>query len=296
MGEITLNLGFCLNFNDQLRALHWRFVRSKERIRTRFTSSVCTCSLIFLACLPANADSDDSYDKGMSLLRARNPKESIPFFDIAIKQCDTKSKYYLRRGEAYKLTCQFDKAEADLLKALKLRPGLIEAHFYLGEVYHNSGRLDDAIKEFSIAIAAEPDHGEWVHMRGQTFSDAKKFPEAIKDFSKAIELQPGKDRYYKDRALSYYRLKQYEKAILDYDACIRLKPDLPTSWLARGECHRELKQYSKALQDYTDCLRVRPGEVRAFVGRAKIYELMGRKDLADKDLKKATEQAEDFTL
>lgn len=77
---------------------------------------------------------------------------------------------------------------------------------------------------------------------------------AIDQLTKAIKLKPDKARYYRQRAHAYEQLEQYENALRDYSVAIQLTP--------------------------------KPAILYA---RAKVYEILGMRDLARADREKANE-------
>ena len=63
---------------------------------------------------------------------------------------------YINRGSAYRATDDFDRAIADLDKAVQLDPKSSLALTKRASIYHEKGDLDRAIADYDAAIAAQP--------------------------------------------------------------------------------------------------------------------------------------------
>ena len=59
-------------------------------------------------------------------------------------------------GTAYRAVGQYDRALAELRRALSMSPGNNRVHFQLGATFAAMGRMDDAIRELEIARATSP--------------------------------------------------------------------------------------------------------------------------------------------
>ena len=55
----------------------------------------------------------------------------------------------------------------------------------------------------------------------------------------------------------------------------------------RANVYYVTKQYQKALDDFSKAFHLDPKDGKIYVGRAKVYEAMGKHDLAKRELAKA---------
>src|SRR5262249_2872728 len=78
-------------------------------------------------------------------------------------------------------------------KALRLNPGLAEAHYALGRYYWSPTSHflhEKAIKEFITALRLNPNHSEAHNWLGMVYLHIGLFDPAEQGFNRAIELNP----------------------------------------------------------------------------------------------------------
>jgi len=223
--------------------------------------SVLLGASLFLpfACL-AKSESQMDVEKGWAFVNARHHQRAIPFFDHAIKLDPNNVFAYLSRGGAYVDLEEYDKALADLNKVIKMEPSNYIAYQRRAEVYYETKRLQDAIDDYTKLIelrATVPPNttAEVYRSRGKIYAQMGNPDKALADFSSGIAVFP-KDRFnYCERATLYSAQGQYQKAIDDCTTAIKLAD--------------AVKQDSLSIHST----------------RAKLYEKIGRNDLAAKDKK-----------
>jgi tetratricopeptide (TPR) repeat protein len=150
-------------------------------------------------------------------------------------------------------------------KALQLNPNLAEAYEKRAIHYYFQRRYDQAIQDYTRVIALWPDRLEAYRIRGMAFLRKGEFDQAIKDFNRALELDPKLVSAYSYRAEAYRLKGMTENAIRDASMAINLKGDLPAT-------------------------------ASAYSTRAKIYQQLGRDDLAEVDFKKSYELDPRFAM
>src|SRR5262245_4893903 len=80
---------------------------------------------------------------------------------MAIPTCERlHSIFHLNLGKALMGKSQLEQAEAECREALRLNPGLAEAHNNLGAVLRARGRMDEAIAECRKAVRLRPGYAE----------------------------------------------------------------------------------------------------------------------------------------
>ena len=84
----------------------------------------------------------------------------------------------------------WDGAEADLQKALKLEPGNADALRITGFLYRCTGRFDEAIRLTKQSINLDPVQGHTYFNFGQLLYYANYLEEAVVSYKKLLELNP----------------------------------------------------------------------------------------------------------
>jgi tetratricopeptide (TPR) repeat protein len=95
------------------------------------------------------------------------------------------------RGIAFERSKQWDKAEADFLRALELKPNQPLVLNYLGYSWIEQGQhLERAQKMIEDAVEQRPNDGYIVDSLGWVFYRLGKYQEAVKQLERAVELRP----------------------------------------------------------------------------------------------------------
>lgn len=115
---------------------------------------------------------------------------------------------------------------------------------------------------------------------------------AIDDFNKAIELDStnAKAYYYRGRAkrLIHNNQNYQREAILDYNKAIELNPKFEEAYNWRGiEYLFMYSKPSKAIEDFSKIIALNPKNAEAYYYRGCAKNILGQKDKACIDFKKA---------
>ena len=95
------------------------------------------------------------------------------------------------RGIALERSKQWDRAEADFLRALELKPNQPLVLNYLGYSWIEQGlHLERAQKMIEDAVEQRPNDGYIVDSLGWVFYRLGKYPEAVRQLERAVELRP----------------------------------------------------------------------------------------------------------
>jgi Flp pilus assembly protein TadD len=98
---------------------------------------------------------------------------------------------FYQRGIAYERSKQWDKAEADFLKALELEADQPLVLNYLGYSWVEMGRnLDRAQAMIEKAVEQRPEDGYIVDSLGWVLYRLGNFPGAVEHLERAVELRP----------------------------------------------------------------------------------------------------------
>lgn len=190
--------------------------------------------------------------------------------------------------------------------------------------FHRMMDAENALIHFNKAAAIHADDPQILYERGINYKDLDRFDLAVEDISKAIRLNPKKIEYYEGRARIYDMTGKLKEAIADYNSVLQFHPDDWSTWSHRGLCYRRLKEYKPAAHDFQKALdtgahgnqkqklmyyvaemlmaandtsaafnqfnkviAAYPDLSGAYWGRAKIYDKLGKTELAEKDRQKA---------
>lgn len=183
-----------------------------------------------------------------SLARSGHRDDAIRVISDAIKRSPKAASLYAARAKYYIASEKYESGLEDLKKSVLLDPHRAWVYRMMADCDVNLGSFDAAIIDLKKAIAIEP-HDEYYKMLGEVFFQLKRYDEAIESFTRGIALN--------NKGFWLYK--------------------------SRGDVYFQQRKFQKAVDDYTSVIRIVPKEPMGYGARAKAYERLGRKDLADKD-------------
>jgi len=112
--------------------------------------------------------------------------------------------------------------------------------------------------------------------------------EALSYFEKAVKENPKSMVAYAKRAQCHFLLKNYYQAIYNYDKAQSLSHDLPEVFLNKGICLHKIEDHEMAFKEFNKAVWFyREKSIEAFEWRGLTNDLLGRKEAASRDYKKA---------
>jgi tetratricopeptide (TPR) repeat protein len=163
------------------------------------------------------ADCAQTYSQGIDVLPPNNDKAN--------------SVYYYYRGICEERSKQWNKAEADMRKALELQPEQPNVLNYLGYSWIDQGvNLDEGMKMIKRAVEQRPDDGYIVDSLGWAYFRIGNYDEAAKNLEKAVELRPEDPTINDHLGDAYWRVGRTLEAKFQWAHARDLKPepeDLP---------------------------------------------------------------------
>lgn len=143
---------------------------------------------------------------------------------------ETKGKpnwvYYYFRGICEERSKNWDKAEADMKKALEIQPEQPHVLNYLGYSWIDRGlNLDEAMKMIKRAVDQRPDDGYIVDSLGWAYYRIGNYEEAVKTLERAINLKPEDPTVNDHLGDAYWRVGRTLEAKFQWAHASDLKPE-----------------------------------------------------------------------
>ena len=193
------------------------------------------------------------------------------------------------RGKTYQLMGRHEEALADLTRAIDLNPHLTSAIADRGETYRAMGRYEEALADLNRAIEIDPGYYWAIGTRGWTYQLMGRYKEALADLNRAIEINPGYAWGIAERGEIYRLMVRYEEALADLTRGNDLDPGMTWPIRCRGAAYRAMGRYDEAVTDLNRAIEINPGNAWAIGQRGQTYRQMGRYDEAVTDLNRAIE-------
>jgi len=158
------------------------------------------------------ADCAQTYSLGIDALPANNDKAN--------------SIYYYYRGICEERSKQWNKAEADMRKALELQPEQPHVLNYLGYSWIDQGiNLDEGMKMIKRAVDQRPDDGYIVDSLGWAYFRIGNYEDAVKNLERAIDLKPEDPTINDHLGDAYWRIGRTLEAKFQWAHARDLKPE-----------------------------------------------------------------------
>jgi len=98
------------------------------------------------------------------------------------RDVDRQAVTAMNRGVKLAKEQKYEEAVAQLKEALRLDPGLAEAHYHLGSVREALGEATKAIEDYTEAIRIKPDYADAFNERANVYYALGDTDRAIADF------------------------------------------------------------------------------------------------------------------
>lgn len=124
---------------------------------------ICSLLLVMAVTVSASEESTRSVDQWQRIIeqsRKAHPDQALQLADAAVAACPDAALLYAERAEVYLDLSDAARADADLKKALELKPDCVEAYIGLGVEYAGKGALKKSREMFEKAEGLAPDNAE----------------------------------------------------------------------------------------------------------------------------------------
>ena len=202
--------------------------------------------------LATNLDAVDRSEEGIKVLKdliAENPKdiesimalgniergkkkfaECADTYSLGIDALpaitDANWVLYYFRGICYERSKQWPKSEADLKRALELKPEQPHVLNYLGYSWIDQGvNLDEGMKMIRRAVDQRPDDGYIVDSLGWAYYRIGHYEEAVKQLERAIDLRPEDPTINDHLGDAYWKVGRTLEARFQWQHAKDLKPE-----------------------------------------------------------------------
>ncbi len=165
------------------------------------------------------------------IMRARKQyEEAVRYYSQAISLLKTSDKdnwnYYYARGVCYERLNQWDKAEADLQKALQLDPDQPLTLNYLGYSWVDQNKhLKRAMAYIRKAVKLKPNDGYFVDSLGWAHYRLGEYKPAVKYLEKATELRPDDSVINDHLGDAFWRVGRRLEARFQWSQALTLNPE-----------------------------------------------------------------------
>lgn len=132
--------------------------------------------------------------------------------------------HYLQ-GNQFLKQGKLGEAAQEYEKAIRLKPGHLDAQNNLANLLATHGKVEEAIKHYQKAIQINPKYLEAQNNLGLALASAQKFDEATKHYTKALKLLPKAPELHNSFGTVLAQQGKLEEAATQFSEAIKLHPD-----------------------------------------------------------------------
>jgi Tfp pilus assembly protein PilF len=243
---------------------------------------------------PAEAANTSNILAAQALLNSARAHEKNREFEKAIADLDKAltlhpnyTSAYLDLAYLHNVKRNFDKAIAALDQAIALDGKLAAAYASRGSAHAGKSSYPAAIADFDKSIALDPTYAYAYRNRASAYVDIKEYDKALADLEKALVIDPKSAFGHTIRGMAHNGKRDYERGILDFDKAIALDPKSVVAHSSRGNAYYNKMDYDRALVDYNKAIELDPSSPYAYAGRGAVHAAKRRPDQAKTDYRQA---------
>jgi len=181
------------------------------------------------------------------------------------------------KGGAYEL------ALAQFERAVRAKPGFVEALAGSGVALSSLGRHEEALAIYDQVIAANPDHAQSWNNRGNTLLALGRARLAIASYDSAIGLVPDYADAWRNRATALLHTGRPDEALHALEKAVHVKPDFLDALEDRANLLAQLGRREEAVLAYDRALGLDPGNPRLLYNRGNAHAILSRYEDAIRD-------------
>ena len=217
------------------------------------------------------------------------------------------AEVHMNLGLIYQLQDQIPEAMTEFRRALKIKPALAGANFFLGVDYCKMGEGAKAIPYLNAAVHEEPNRPDiwsWLataqEISGEIHAEVVTIKRALElqpldvdllyllghayarlgneEVAQLQKLTPGSFRAEQLLAESYAASSEWPSAVVHFQNALAASPGTPGQHVELGEVLLRAGKLKPAAREFDDELRLNPHNVRAIVRRGEAKLIQGDLD------------------
>ncbi|MHB1426446.1 MAG: protein kinase domain-containing protein [Gemmataceae bacterium] len=204
-------------------------------------------------------------------------------FDAAVEDWQQVVKIWPGKAEAYRCLAeiylgrrQYDRARAEVGKALAREANNVDARCDEAQIYLCQGKAQKALKAINSLVEKLPAGSEeTLLVRGDIYRRLGRLQDAAADYRRLTQLRPELPEAYVSLALVYLKQGQPGKARECFDRLIAANPRSAAAYLRRGRFLRDQGKYEEALKDSAQAAHCDPSSVLPELLQASITAARG---------------------
>ncbi|MBB5391435.1 MULTISPECIES: tetratricopeptide repeat protein [unclassified Herbaspirillum] len=164
----------------------------------------------------------------------------------------------------------WDAAEMQLGKAIKLNPRHVDTYFDHAGALEHLGRDQDAVQSYDRVIELKPDFADAFIKRAQVLRRLGRSRDALADCDKAVAIAPDNAEAWFQRGNCQYDQFNFRESQESYKRAVALRPDFIEALFNLGNAHKDFYRFGDALEAYDRALAAAPDFTQAHINRGYV--------------------------
>lgn len=169
--------------------------------------------------------------------------------------------------------------------AIRLSPDYPEAHFNLGNALRGTGHVPEALEHYEEAVRLKPDFSDARTNLANLLEMTGRSSEAVAQYEAALRVDPSDAETRNDLGIALAKNDRLPEAIAQFEAAIRLKPGFPEAENNLGMALADSGRPEDSIRHFDEALRLKPDYAEARANRAAVLGALGRPAQAESPLK-----------
>ena len=144
-----------------------------------------------------------------------------------------------------------------------------------GVAYGMAAQYDKAIADLRKAIEMEPKNADHWNNLGLYLSEANRIPESLNALDTSLKYNPGNDKVYYNKGNAYAKAGDFYKAMENYKKAIEFNPSSSDALNNTGNCYAALRMPDSALVWFRRAYDANPNNVKAVTNLGITYTMLG---------------------
>jgi tetratricopeptide (TPR) repeat protein len=269
--------------------------RGKALVNLRQFESAASALQTYAKSNPRSADA--AYLLAFIAFREGKPAESLRLFSDAAKLSAPTANDLTIAALDYVLLNQYDDAAHYLELALKLNPDDIEARYHLGRVRYQQNQFDLAIASFQEVIKRDPGSVKALDNLGLCFEAKNQVESATAAYRRAIELDQSaaahSEQPYLNLGALLAKSNHLDDAIPLLTRATEITPGEFKVHYELAKAYFDSTKWESARAQAEEAVHLNPKDSSAHYLLGRVYQRLGRKDLASEEFQKTSELIRD---
>jgi eukaryotic-like serine/threonine-protein kinase len=150
--------------------------------------------------------------------RSLDPSFALAHAKLAMSHINSAAVYDTTRS-------RLEQARFEAEAALRLDPGLVDAHEALGEYLSRTGNVPAALADLETALKKAPHNVKLLMSLGATYELAGRFEDAVGEFELAQKFDPRNPHTFWEAGGAHGRMRRHDLALRDFGRVIAISPD-----------------------------------------------------------------------